>query len=1061
MHPYTPLIWFRRMFPVCCAVVLSFVLDGQSAAAESAAKRTFNVPAGEAEASLKLFSEQSGQGVIFPTEKLKGVRTNEVRGEFTAGDAIELLTQGTPLVVTRDVKTGAYAVRHETKVEAKNVSRASAESGRPERSDGEETSDTETVVKLDTFEVMGSKLLNMDKPRSRDDAQPYVVFDRKQLEKGSVMTLNEFLTRNLTSTSINSFPADQTGSTNGNVSQINLGGLGTNQTLILVDGRRLPSLVSSGNPSQPDINGIPLASIERIEVLRSSAAGIYGGNATGGVVNIILRRDYVGVEATVTYGGTFEGGGSRHRVDLSGGASTADGKTNLLVSAAYADSEALSVGDRDLVQRGRARLLANTPGTFANLLGATTNISSTNGSVLTLLPAYGGGSIGSNKTFVPYGYAGPGSDNGAGLIANAGRYNLDLPDLAQNGGGRRQTLQIQPRMKSVLGTLRHAFTPKLNVFLEGSYSTNVLDQSAGVPLTNYTLTAGAPGNPFAQPIRIYVPATASSEFPLQVTTNASRIAGGVIAKLPRDWMAEVDFTWGLTSIRVGERDFFDSVAAGAAVTSGAVNPFRDAVVDLSFARYRNLQPESVNRVTLGDLTARLGGPLPFELPAGAPVFSSSFEQKREAFSQIETRTFGSPTSASVGYRPGRSQTTSSAYAELLFPFIASSQRVTAIDTLELQVAGRFDHYETIGSNVFSSTAPTLPVTTLKSRFETTNPTVALRYKPNRTVTLRGSYATGFLPPTINQLVPNAFKTNLLLLTATILGVTDPFRGNEVVGTSAGSTPITTGGSPDLKPERSKSWTAGIVFEPARLKGLRLAVDWTRTQKTDAITSLPYNSLLVPTLVAANPARVTRGPVPVGSPFSVGPITALDNTVLNLSQATLEAYDVSLDYNWTAENLGSFEFSAHLTDTVHSLARVTPSAIESESRGILNSVNGILRYRATGSLTWNWRQWSVNWFSRYYDSYYLTADRSFVAAQGSATVPPQWVHDLNFTYRMARTDFSRLPRWLRDGAVVNFGVTNVLNERPAFDATSVNQMYYSVIGDPRQAAFYVSVKLSFK
>src|SRR5262249_7321019 len=124
------------------------------------------------------------------------------------------------------------------------------------------------------------------------------------------------------------------------LSNINLRGLGPNQTLVLVDGRRMPGIASAGTPSQPDINGIPLAAIERIEVLPATAGGIYGGSATGGVINIILRRHPRGLDVKATYGDTFVAKASNYRLDVNGGFNLGD-NTQVMVAATYSDSQAL------------------------------------------------------------------------------------------------------------------------------------------------------------------------------------------------------------------------------------------------------------------------------------------------------------------------------------------------------------------------------------------------------------------------------------------------------------------------------------------------------------------------------------------------------------------------------------------------------------------------------------------------------------------------------------------------------------------------------------------------
>ncbi|MGH7957692.1 MAG: TonB-dependent receptor, partial [Opitutaceae bacterium] len=150
----------------------------------------------------------------------------------------------------------------------------------PDRPKNEET--IAVPVKLGRFEVMESKILNMDIKRSRDDAQPYAIFERQAIEQSGATMLDDFLKNNVTMNNTGILNSQLVGQNTGSTSVVNLRGLGANQTLILIDGRRAASANNQGFPVQPDINGIPLAAIERIEVLPTTASGIYGGSATGG-----------------------------------------------------------------------------------------------------------------------------------------------------------------------------------------------------------------------------------------------------------------------------------------------------------------------------------------------------------------------------------------------------------------------------------------------------------------------------------------------------------------------------------------------------------------------------------------------------------------------------------------------------------------------------------------------------------------------------------------------------------------------------------------------------------
>ena len=170
----------------------------------------------------------------------------------------------------------------------------------------------------------------------------------------------------------------------------------------MINGRRSPGVSLGGAPAQPDINGIPLSAIERIEILPTTASGIYGGSATGGVINIILRSDYQGAQFSANYGNTFESGAATRTVDMSFGSQLEDGKTNLSLSASWTDNSDLQMQDRDFLDRGLATVQANNPAFFLTgtpPLGTTTNIRSVDGS-----PLFGPGTP--SFTFVPAGYAG-------------------------------------------------------------------------------------------------------------------------------------------------------------------------------------------------------------------------------------------------------------------------------------------------------------------------------------------------------------------------------------------------------------------------------------------------------------------------------------------------------------------------------------------------------------------------------------------------------------------------------------------------------------------------------
>jgi len=1002
-------------------------------AAEKSSAVSFDVPAGDAAVTLKQFAEQSGQAVVYMVDAVRGVRTNAVKGSLAPREALEQLLAGSKLHAVADEKTGALSVT----ANGKNGGRAVPPNGnRPVSL----SKDEEGRIELPTFEVMGSKLLNMDIKRSRDDAQPYVIFERENIERSGATNLEDFLKQRLTMNT-QATTNSQGAGFQGNISQINLRGLGTGQTLILIDGRRATGAKIVGSVlTQGDINGIPLAAVERIEVLPTTASGIYGGNATGGVVNIIMRRDYAGAELKATYENTFVSDAGSWRLDFAAGITLENGKTNVLFAASHTESNVLTTNDRNLVQRGRARILANNPTSLLNAatptLGATPNIRSATGANLTLKD---GTPLNSPITFVPAGYRGTATDAGRALVANAGRHNFDLADSGQQPGGGRQALLNYPTVTSGSLTVRRQFSDRVQAFLDFSAS----DNESVFPFSNlfgaFTIAATAPNNPFAQAIRV-TPATNAVESRTSSVSRDRRLVGGVLLKLGHDWTAEADYTYG--SVRT---DFSQPVGVAAsattAISDGTLDILRDlrvVPVDFSshFAPDTRLDPPP--RTTLDNVTFRAAGPVG-QLPGGAPTLSMLTERREDNFAESRQIAFGSTT-----LYPSTSQVVQSFYAEARLPMVGAKNILSWVRMLELQLAGRVDHYESNAATpaITAATASSQP-DRFTRKLRSADPTIGLRFQPIEALILRASYGTGFVPPTVAQLVSNP----LFNLGAGL--PLDPRRGN----TSTGPIQVRLGGNPLLRPEESESWSAGAIFKPAFAPALRLSVDYTRIEKTNNITFLGTQVIL--DNEALFPGRVTRGPVPVGDPFGVGPVTIVDQTSMNIARAEVEAYDVALDYRHE-NSLGAFDLYGVATWQPHYRTQLLPSVAIVENAGVTSTFP--LKFKGNAGLTWKRGRWSAGWSTRYFDSYVVSTNAAVQLSQGGLRVSSQIYHDAYVSYRLPRPD----GRW---GAVlgrmeITVGGKNVLNAEPPFDAGISASRYYSPYGDPRLSSYYLSVKSAY-
>ncbi|WP_129778293.1 TonB-dependent receptor [Peristeroidobacter soli] len=1030
------------LLAVACAMALPAVADSTKAV---------DIPAGDLRQALLKLSEVYGAELVYRPEQVQGIATSGARGELTTQQAIKLLLQGTPLELHTD-KSGAMLIApavSEARPEAISLDtsndRQRSNRVRLARADAQEPAGDASATELKEIDlhipevmVTGSRLLNADIRRSADDPQPYVVFDREAIERSGAKDLTDFLKQRLPQ---NTQAHTQGLGVTGNASEVNLRGLGNGQTLILIDGRRMASTATSYvglPPNQPDLNGIPLSSIERIEVLPTTASGIYGGSATGGVINIITRRDYEGLETTIAYGDAFDGDASTRRIDMTGGFSLEDGRTSVVLTGSYSEVNGLEVRDRQhLRERGVREILANNPAhyyaDYRPPLGATPNIRSVDGSVLTLR---NGTSLGSSFTNVPANYAGVASDGGAGLVANAGTYNLAMGNFAGSGNAR-ESISSSPTVKSLRATVRRSFTDSIEAFVEANVAENRGVTNSNQSTTTYVVPASSSINPFNQDVQVrFNNGAADGEMHTQLDTQ--RMAGGLIVRLPHRWMANADYAWSSSKLQFARPAGFGPALA-TALTNGTFDIFRDNLTSADFASVlpgASLVTSTIKpfETTQNSLSLRVGGPV-LELPAGSVTITGLIERRDEDFA---TASF-----SENGLRyiyPSRSQTIDSAYLEAWVPVISAKNALPGIESLDLQLSGRWDRYELNGStNTVSS--PDAPVSRVSSAVESTNPTLGLRYSPIQDITLRASFGTGFMPPAVTQLTPGApFSYS---------GYIDPRRANE--HTAEVST--IAGGSPTLQPEDSRSWSAGLILKPRFIDNLRLSVDYTRITKTDGIVTLTTQQVI--DNEAYLPGRVTRAtPVP-GDPFGVGQIAQVDATSVNLATAKIEAYDVALNYQWNTGSFGSFEFFTQATWQTHYQTRVTPTAPLVENVGV--AYINPLKLKANAGLTWTRDAWTVGWVARYFDSYFVYNYPLYILDQGGdAMVEDQIYNDLYGTYRVPANGDGWVSRALA-GAEINLGLTNIFNENPSFDAVNT---WGSLFGDARGRCFQLSLRMSF-
>lgn len=1075
----SPRMPLRKLVASC-----AFLLGVLRLLAADSTSIKFDLPADTADRALKRFSEQANVDVLIDQKIAHDVHTLAVTGEMSPRQALDAMLADSGLVVFQDPKSGAFTVRRETALESKNVNRAIAESSaRPEKTDARYETDEkgEKVLKLDTFEVFGKKTLNMDIQRTRDDVQPYVVFDRQTIENSGATNLEDFLRTRLPMNTQIVAASQQSQSTN-NLSAINLRGLGTNQTLILVDGMRLPSINQGLNGTrdfrQADINGIPLSAIERVEVLPTTASGIYGGGATGGVLNIILKRNYTGAEVSAMYGNTFDFCRERQEYALTAGFTLEGGRTRIMITADYQKSGLLRASDRPFSQRDReTQLILNPPAITANPpLGYTANILSATivGGVRQPLVLDTGVALNSILTSVPVGYAGVASDNGAAFLARAGIYNWSLAD--DNSGSflvsRKTVILNNPQVRSLGINARREFGPRIEVFADYLLTKNevhTIPPASAVSLNQVTIPSSAPNNPFQQDIIVRFPTPSLPSPSVFSTSETTRVLVGGIVRLPHDWMAEFDYSWSRSKSEGTFSTQPQLTAAGAAaLRDGTLDVIKDVnLFPVDYVPYLNstIVPSRIanDKTEHRDATFRFNGTIFKAL--NNPVAVSGYVESRDekAFDSItESRT---ATATSFTYIPERRQSSESAYIEAKNLVIAEDRKIPFLRNLQIQASGRIDRVEAMAvtpsqQTLTSRTGPFPILTPFRNKTTSSSFTGGVKVEPIEGIEFRLSYGSGFLAPSVSQIVGNAVPTPV-----SFISDLDPKRGNTPISrdgfgnvrTDVTNVDALITGLQTLKPETSDSYSAGVIIKPAGTKGLRLAVDFLRIKKKDEISSFVSTATL---LANENflPGRIVRGPnLPGDLPGWSGPVIGTDNTSLNFSETNAEFIDIQGTYEWKASRAGNFEFYATATRSLHLQRRVNPLAPLVEN---VDAGGGPLKWRGNLGLTWRHGVWSAGWNMQYYSDYSVptagaaaATAQAQIALQGSSRISAQRYHDIFVRYSLGRVDHT-----LFANTSISVGIQNVFDSLPPYAVN--NGGLYSAYGDPQLRRFQITLKRDF-
>jgi len=845
--------------------------------------------------------------------------------------------------------------------------------------------DTPDTQVLEKFEVTGSRVKRLD----METPAPVAAFTSVEIEAKGYANIGDFV-QSLPFNSGSANSIYQTASFTRGASTANLRGLGSQRFLTLVNGRRaVPyALTNSGGRSVFDFNSLPAAAIESIELLKDGASAIYGADAITGVLNIKLKKNFVGLSSSLYYGNTLKDqGGDTATKQLSLVFGAESGKTKILTAfdVKTGNSNFLSdygVKNTDYTYLGANKGLNNnsTSNFPANLTltkaqAAAAGIAFPNVTASSWSFVVQGGAPTANPTLSKF-VAAPASaaNPNAVDIGNENRYNF------------ANTTAIYPAYNylSNFTSLEHTFSETLKLFGEFTYSNNSTYYAFTPVVIGYSteglvLPANNPFNPFGQALSslsaraLFGPVR---KFDTESTGSNSLIGlrGTVLSR----WDWETAVSYGANTVTSISRNAIRATTYQAALNgtlsgfSGVfLNPFGPSDSGLTKALYTS--STASNKAEGLTFDASVSGKL-FELPAGEVGIAAGIEARNE---QLTTNP---DTAAYIGSGGGLPLTgkrsVQSGYVEITAPVYRSKTWGSS----EIQVAGRHENYSDFGN--------------------TTKPKVGVKVRLPDTAWLntivRASYSESFQAPALGLLYASrttGFSSSLL---------TDPLRPQDV----AVQIKNVTGGNPDLLPETAKVQYVGAVFESPKLKNLSFNVDFFNFRINQVIVT-PSQSFL---LSASGLAQFPNGIVRDNSLGNPGPILYTSSVPSNnpLAYQLYRGMDYGLKYSLRNTRYGSFTFSGDATGLIK---------VGSDSglgSGFFNN-NGHYynpRWKGQAGTSWSYKDYgasvTADWTGHWYNDGYTVAgwgENPFTVIGGSLRYSGFW------------------------NSTITLGASNLLNNQP--------------------------------
>jgi outer membrane receptor protein involved in Fe transport len=907
-----------------------------------------------------------------------------------------------------------------------------------------------------------------------DSPSPIVSLNAATIQQSGTTNLTDFLT-GFPALQGSSTSADNSGSGAGigatGLNLLNLRNLGTERTLVLVDGRR--HVASVPGSQAIDINTIPTDLVERVDVLTGGVSAIYGADGVTGVVNFVLKKNFEGLTARGQAGISEFGDAGKRFISVTAGKNFADGRGNVAVAYEYAEEDRLQARDRSRLRGSNLTAFYRNPADPEFKAGYTGGASNgipdnipTNDVRYNDTAREGGIDVdfdGQPDYIV----------DGTGRLVPFSLGTVLRPGFSQGGSGTRvadysNDLLPDIRRHVVNAIAHYDVSPALTIFAEGKYANNKA-YSLGQPSFDYYLLV-EDGNP-------YLPAglpdlgnggvlVTRDNFDIgqrgeRITRETYRGVVGVRGDLNPNANYEVSYTFGQSNItnnyiadtyndrfyaaidavrnpangqitcRVNldpnwtpnqpyaSRESFDPTTfqPGECVPINLFGDGAPSQAALDFVRANTTNRSRLRQhVATGVLSGDFGQV--FKLPGGPVGFALGAEYRKEESRFIpdaisaQGLTFGN----ALGREEGEFDV-KEGFAELNAPLLRD---LPFAHRLSVGAAIRFSDYSTIGN-------------TTTWKFDGT-------YAPVRDITFNGTYSKAVRAPNIGELFSGRSQTFAF--------ITDPCDASELQNGTASraancqallsglgvanpaqyvdarSTNISgfSGGNANLSEEEATTWTAGAVVQPRFIPGLSVRADWYDINLRGAINTVTpsevarlcvdqatIDNVFCQSITRTSTASATAQP---------GNITSFVVTPQNVARFSTAGLDINLNYTYDTGSFGRFNLRliGNYLDKLEFIG--TPGADVTDSRGEASAP----KYTVNGDLTWSMDHVTINYGLSWFDktlrySNLTNASNPDVVADEYKYLKQLWQHDIY-------ASFDATERFQFYG-----GVNNVFGQRP--------------------------------